>query len=325
MSKLQRAVDLLNEFGIKVMAAKLLQTCTRKIFGIKYLAGKLKYQAITEFLYNENKELIEEFNTTEHLQTPMIGNESSVWVLWWQGLEQAPDIVKMCIESIRQHIGNRTLMVLSEKNYQEHVTLDNRYLEMVDQGKITRTQFSDLLRLNLLFQQGGVWLDATYLLTGSLPSYLSALPFFTIRHGMEKEYPMSKGFWTSSALAFGKGSEELKLFIDVYDAYFSKHDKVVDYLLTDYVFAVCCDHCEEIHKMFENVPMNNQNVNKLLLIMNKLYAKQLVAHTTKNSTLNKLNRRYPFEGSVKTIEKNGSITQQRTVYGHFRDIYLRGN
>lgn len=37
-------------------------------------------------------------------------------------------------------------------------------------------------------------------MTGSFPEYVDKLHFFTIRHEMSKEYPMSKGLWTTSAL-----------------------------------------------------------------------------------------------------------------------------
>lgn len=320
MLKIRRAADLLNEFGIKVMIIKILQTCTRKIYGIKYLTSKLKYHVITEFLYKENKTLIEAFNKSEHHQALMIGSESNVWVLWWQGLEQAPDIVRICIESIKCHIGNRKLIILSKNNYVDYVELDNQYIEMLNQEKITKTQFSDLLRLNLLFQQGGIWLYITYLLTGDLPEYVSKLSFFTIRHGMEKEYPMSKGLWSSSALGFGKGNEKLKLFIDMYNAYFSKHEKLIDYLLTDYIFAVCCDYCQEIKKMFMSVPINNQNVNKLLCIMNKDYDEQLITCMLNGTTMNKLNRRYSFKSMTKN--KSNKFIDKRTIYGYFQDMYL---
>lgn len=249
MLMINRAIELVKEFGVYVTATKLFQTYTRKIPVVKDIAGRIKYNAITEFLYNENKDIIESYNNKPHTMTSKI-EDGNVWVLWWQGFEEAPDIIKMCVNSIRQNIGNRKLIILDKNNYKNYTNIDLCYEYMLETGAITTTQFSDLLRLNLLFNQGGIWLDATYLITGKLPEYINSLHFFTIRHGMNKEYPMSKGLWTSSALGAAAHADEIKLFIDIYNNYFKKHKILVDYLLTDYIFAVCCDYCEKSMRCF---------------------------------------------------------------------------
>ena len=305
-------MGLIQEFGIEVTFAKLFQTCTRKIPKVREFAGKVKYKAITDFLYIENKDLLEAFNSKTHNDTTKIGN-GNVWVLWWQGLDAAPDIVKICVNSIKKNIGNRKLIILDENNYKDYTNLHPRYEKMLENGVISKTQFSDLLRLNLLYNRGGIWLDSTYLLTGNLPQYISDLHFFTIRHGMSKEYPMSKGLWTSSALGVAAQSDEIKLFINIYDRYFEKHAVLVDYLLTDYIFAVCCDRCVSIRDMFHSVPVNNINVNDLLSVMNKPYTEALVESTIKETVMNKCNRRFPFESTV---------SGEETVYGHFQTMYL---
>lgn len=312
MSAINRTTELMREFGLEVTFAKLFQTCTRNIPKVRDIAGKIKYNAITNLLYKENKELLDDFNSKKHSSEAEI-KDKNVWVLWWQGIDNAPDIVKICVNSIKRNIGSRKLIVLDENNYKDYTTLDPRYEKMLEDGIISKTQFSDLLRLNLLFNQGGIWLDSTYLMTGVLPEYISELHFFTIRHGMSKEYPMSKGLWTGSALGTADHSDEIKLFIDVYDRYFQKHQVLVDYLLIDYIFAVCCDHCKAISDMFYSVPTNNRKVNDLLKVMNKPYSEDLVNSTIKGTIMNKCNRRYPFESEISGVE---------TVYGHFRNMYL---
>ena len=312
MSGINRTTELIKEFGFSVTFAKLFQTCTRQIPGVQDIAGKIKYAAITKFLYNENKDIIEKYNRESHESTSKIEN-GTVWVLWWQGIDKAQDIVKICIQSIRKNIGNRNLVILDESNFRDYTNLNPKYENLLNAGAISKTQFSDLLRLNLLYNRGGVWLDSTYLLTGELPSCISDLHFFTIRHGMNREYPMSKGLWTSSALGVAAYADEIKLFIDIYNNYFEKHNVLIDYLLTDYVFAVCCDHCATIRKMFTNVPPNNERVNDLLEVMNKPYSKELVGAVTGKTVMNKCNRRFPFQESVSGTE---------TVYGHFRNMYL---
>lgn len=143
---------------------------------------------------------------------------------------------------------------------------------------------------------------------------MSELTFFSIRHGMSNEYSMSKGLWASLAIALGKGNSNIKLFCDIYDKYFEKQAVLVDYFLTDYIFAVCCDHCPAVEEMFYQVPKNNCNVNELLSILNKPYNKQLLKETLGDTTINKLSWKYPVYDMC---------GDKMTVYGYFKKRYIR--
>ena len=154
MSGINRTTELIKEFGFSVTFAKLFQTCTRRIPGVRDIAGKIKYTAITNFLYKENKDIIEKYNRESHESTSKIEN-GTVWVLWWQGIDKAPDIVKICIQSIRKNIGDRNLIILDESNFRDYTNIDPKYEKLLKEKVISKTQFSDLLRLNLLYNRGG--------------------------------------------------------------------------------------------------------------------------------------------------------------------------
>ena len=154
MSGINRIIELIKEFGFSVTFAKLFQTCTRQIPCVKNIAGKIKYAAITKFLYKENKDIIEKYNRESHESNSKIDN-GNVWVLWWQGIDMAPDIVKICVQSIRKNIGGRNLIILDESNFRDYANLNTKYEKLLKAEVISKTQFSDLLRLNLLYNQGG--------------------------------------------------------------------------------------------------------------------------------------------------------------------------
>ena len=78
-----------------------------------------------------------------------------IWVCWWQGLDQAPEIVKTCVESIKQNAGKHPVILLTEKNYKKYVHIPEWIEEKRNKGIITRTNYSDLLRLSLLAEHGG--------------------------------------------------------------------------------------------------------------------------------------------------------------------------
>ena len=45
-----------------------------------------------------------------------------IWICWWQGLENAPEIVKRCVASIQKHAGNHKIIMITDENYKEFIS-----------------------------------------------------------------------------------------------------------------------------------------------------------------------------------------------------------
>lgn len=82
-----------------------------------------------------------------------------IWTCWFQGLEKAPDLVRACIESWRNRNPGWDLRCLDASTISRYIDL----AEHVDleQQQITAASLSDILRILLLHEYGGVWVDAT--------------------------------------------------------------------------------------------------------------------------------------------------------------------
>lgn len=93
------------------------------------------------------------------------GNPDTVWILWMQGMEQAPEIVKVCVESVKKQLPDKHIILLSEQNFSEYVTMPEDILRKWKEGIIGTAHFSDLLRLEILIKYGGFWIDSTVLCT----------------------------------------------------------------------------------------------------------------------------------------------------------------
>lgn len=76
-----------------------------------------------------------------------------IWFLWLQGISSAPFVVQKCYESWRVHNRNWEIILLDNGNVRNYVDLPA--IKMTDQA------FSNVIRINLLAQYGGVWVDAT--------------------------------------------------------------------------------------------------------------------------------------------------------------------
>ena len=87
--------------------------------------------------------------------------ERNVFVFWWDGFEKAPLLVQRCLESVRSAHKDCTVIPISKDNYQEYTDIHPIILRDYNAGKISVQTFSDILRFNLLKNNGGVWIDAT--------------------------------------------------------------------------------------------------------------------------------------------------------------------
>jgi hypothetical protein len=82
----------------------------------------------------------------------------TLWIFWDQGLENAPTIVKNCIQSWLLKNRSWDIHVLSQKTVGEVISLPEWYSTNLN---LPLPAYSDVLRIHLLQRYGGVWADAT--------------------------------------------------------------------------------------------------------------------------------------------------------------------
>lgn len=119
--------------------------------------------------------------------SPKEHGEKIVWQYWDKGITQAPKIVQACVHSVSENL---------PKGY-KHIVLDDRTVsqfvqipdfitkKMTSSPSFSKTFYSDILRLFLLSKYGGIWIDATVLLTSQIPENLLQSDFFCFYRGEE--------------------------------------------------------------------------------------------------------------------------------------------
>lgn len=105
-----------------------------------------------------------------------------IWTIWLQGEENAPDLVKASFRSVRRNC-RQELVVLDEKSLPNFISLPEKILEKRKNGKIKNAHFADICRVELLFQHGGFWLDATGFVTKEIPQTIENQDFFMFLAG----------------------------------------------------------------------------------------------------------------------------------------------
>jgi mannosyltransferase OCH1-like enzyme len=96
-----------------------------------------------------------------------------IFILWFQGFEQAPEIVKKCLNSWIYYNPDWKIIQLNESNLHEWVDIN----EWKKEGMLL-CHLSDMIRIFLLEKYGGVWVDSTLFcnrpLTQWLPNYIQS-------------------------------------------------------------------------------------------------------------------------------------------------------
>lgn len=168
-----------------------------------------------------------------------------LWIFWWQGIDSAPDLVKTCYKSVNENLKDWEINLITGNNYQEYVSLPSHILEKFNNGQITLTHFSDILRLELLIKYGGLWLDATVLCTSAIiPKSILDSDLFVY----QAQKPGADGHATimSSWCMYAKTNNKILMATrELLYEYWKKNTKMDDYFLLHQFFTMACEYYPE--------------------------------------------------------------------------------
>lgn len=106
--------------------------------------------------------------------------DNPIWVYWAQGIENAPEIVRQCINSINKYAKSEVI-VLTNENLNDYIVMPESIVSKYKKGNISNAAYSDLVRLALLEHYGGTWVDATVYLSAGIDEYVLNSDFFAYR------------------------------------------------------------------------------------------------------------------------------------------------
>lgn len=239
-------------------------------------------------------------NIAEHVKTHPVQkgkNSKRVWFCWFQGLAEAPDIVKKCYQSLQNNLKDYEIIVITDENYQDYVTFPEHIMEKYRKGTITRTHLSDLLRLELLLTYGGIWIDATVYCSGAdIPEYMLDSDLFLfqcLKPGRDGHAAVISS-WFISACA---NHPILLLTRDLLYEYWKKYNYMKDYfLLHDFMQLAIEAYPEEWNAV---IPFSNSVPHILLLNLFEKYDAKWMEAVANMTPFHKLS--YKFSEEQKRI------------------------
>jgi hypothetical protein len=179
-----------------------------------------------------------------------------IWTCWLQGYENAPPIVKSCINSMRKYSNGYNVVIITDDNLSDYVSMPDFIIKKYKAGIISATQFSDLLRTLLLINYGGIWLDATVLLTKKIPQILLDSDLFVFQSSiLHSEYqPCSSWFIIAK-----RNNPVLLNVFEIMASYWKDNSILINYFLFHVTVQFVITYDSEAKKLWEKIFYKNNS------------------------------------------------------------------
>lgn len=261
-----------------------------KLMPFSIFLFKLKDKIVLDWIYKNYGNFIKNYKISSPIVPKITFEKLPIWVCWLQGEENAPIIVKKCIASTKKNAGTHPVVIVTEKNISDFVDIPKSIIEKVEIGVLSRTSFSDIVRVMLLSVYGGIWIDATFFIAKKIPESYFEYPLFSAAKQPEprnrKNVCISRYRWTGSFIGVNKPNHILFSFLrDILLEYEKNNSVFVDYLLIDYFIFVAYCQFLEVKKEIDDIPDNNLNFGWLFHVMNKKFDKDKLEKILKSDTL----------------------------------------
>lgn len=232
-----------------------------------------------------------------------------IFILWLQGLENAPEIVARCIKSIIDNSPTYTeVHILTNDNLFDYISLPDFIICKYNVGIINNTKLSNMIRCQLLYRYGGLWIDSTYFVQQSMDDNIFENDFWTIKLARSPwRADITEGRWSNNIFYCKKGNLLMRYLVNAFFVYWAKHDELIDYFIFDMFIAIAYENIDIVKMQIDAVPSSNPHVLDFVEILNERFDKTQWEELKSNTNFFKLTWKKSFE------KKN--IVDKKTFYG----------
>lgn len=274
------------------------------ILGFSRKSLEILRTAVDNRLYNKIKRKNKRFisNYLQEHKNDLLEQKKSdiIWTIWLQGMDNAPEIVKLCYESMKANITGKKIIVITEDNYSDYVQFPDYIMEKYQSGKISKVHFSDLLRIELLTQHGGTWLDGTVYCSGPIEKeYIFDSDLFlfqNLKPGADGKCRLISSWLMTST----SNNKIILLTRALLHNYWKKHNHAIDYFILHDFFQLAIETYPEEWKKV--IPFSNSIPHILLLRLFEQYDEKIWNAVKAICPIHKLS--YKFDS--KKFEEKGT-------------------
>ncbi|MCR5565555.1 MAG: capsular polysaccharide synthesis protein [Clostridiales bacterium] len=272
-----------------------------------------KYTTLTDYLYRH------------YFQTP--GNdrrhipvESSytncIWTAWLQGEENAPEVIRITIASMRRYANGHPVVVISNDNVDRYIDLPQTIKRKHESGVMGHAHYADVIRMMILEKYGGLWLDATMLLHEPIPEEAFRRPFYSMgfRNTNGEKY-ISKNKWLVRVIGGEPNSVYLAQISRMLCGFWEEHNIAIDYFVFDYLVFILYKYDDSFRSIINELPQMEQFTNAMAKIINEPFDQRKIEELYIQGQLYTLTYRKKY--SRQTAEGH------MTFYGYLYNTFLQ--
>lgn len=261
------------------------------------------------------------------VKRPDLIGKKIIWQYWAQGIENAPDFVKFCFNTVDKYKGDYKVIRLTDDTLNDYLI----FPEFVQQKRLTKVFkpvfFSDLLRVSLIHNYGGVWLDASVVLTDFLPSQLINQSFFMFsrdNNSINKEWGLNADkcyfSWDEqfkvrylSSILFGKPNSQVSQYLQDLMLYFWQSQDTIPHY---FFYQILINEIKQRKTIaFDYDVVDDTFPHLMQFDMNKTFDKQRFDEILQLSSLHKLS----YHKELLEKDKSNNLT----FYGYLKNHYFK--
>lgn len=276
-------------------------------------AIKRKDRKVQKYLEKKYIHLVKKFDNQVAVED--VSTDKNIWVMWLQGLDEAPDLVKKTYRSIIRNKGDYSIIFLDGNNYCDYISVPQYIQIKHETGKISNAHYSDYIRIAILAKYGGIWLDSTVYLYEPMPNdYLDYSQFHA--KGIDR-FPFDYLYldshkWESYFLCGRKGNKFYSYLKECLEVYWKENDFVIDYLFLNHFSKIGREKILSFKKEWEAIPNNNYAIETLYRSLQEKWCPAKFESKYRDTKLFKLNHRHILE----KYDSQGYLTN----YGYLTKI-----
>lgn len=178
----------------------------------------------------------------------------TIWLLWFQGWDDAPWIVQQAKQSWEIHNPEWNIVLLDANNIKEYLE-DADYIMDPKKGVHFATR-ADIIRLALLYKYGGVWADANVFCMKPLEYWIYSC-IMPVGVWMYHGYSLRVGVMNGCAVWFIasiKGNELIRKWKEAVDLYWLSQESGHEYHLLESIFIKLRTNDNIFADLWDRVP-----------------------------------------------------------------------
>lgn len=241
--------------------------------------------------------------------------KTPVWFCWWQGIDNTPDVVRLCLSSILNNIpaDKAELHFITMENFIQYINLPDWVVKKFVDGKISLSHLSYILRFGLIYRYGGVWLDADdYMASPFTNDFWNSIEFYSPHSDKPSgRTDITDGKWSLSLIKSEAGNTISRYMMNALYEYWNTNDELIDDLVPDCILRDAYEQIPEIKKLIDSQPITQAHMKDLEFQMDDTFTKENWQEMTSDTNV--------FSLSYKNSYRITNLIGDKTFYGFLLD------